>query len=207
MKKAVAPKIDREAYLVKAVAMFRSTWAKQGVAVPTDVKVTCGWPGGGSPRKRIGECWPRSRSAAKVNEMFISPWIADTAQVLDVLGHEILHAVDDCQSGHGAQFTKLSKQVGYSGGKHSAASTDEAKALLASIEAKLGKYPHFKVEPSQKKRNASHGLHKFECANGNGDVLYSTAKMVGEFGNPQCRCCREDMLPVDRKEKKLIETV
>lgn len=91
---------QREAYLSKATIIFTKAWIKKGVSVPADVQVSCGFPGGGSVFKRIGECWPRARSAGKVNQVFINPTQSDTVRVLGVLGHELIHAADDCKSGH-----------------------------------------------------------------------------------------------------------
>jgi len=206
----------REEWLQKAVTQFITAWHKLGVAVPHDVRVSCSFPGGGSPTKRIGECWPRARSAAKVNEVFINPTLDNVLQVLDVLGHELLHAADDCQHKHGAAFTALSKRVGYSGGKMSAAQSDDAKRLLTFIAGELGGYPHREVFIVKKVRNESHGLHKFQCAVGaeeggedgvKADVLYSTAKMVEQHGVPVCRCHGEPMMPVERTKKGEITTV
>jgi len=210
MKKTV--KIDpalvmhRELWLIKATNILRTRWASMGVTVPDDVKVTCGFPGGGSPRRRIGECWPRGRSAANVNEVMISPVLDRPLDVLDVLGHELLHAADDCKSGHGAAFTANSKRVGYSGGKHSKIVTPEAVALVQVMLEKLGAYPHAKVELTAKKRNASHGLHKLEC--GCGNCSYMTAKKIEEFGFPVCGACEEPMvLNSERTKKKVITTI
>src|SRR5512139_3186437 len=69
--------------------------AKHGAEVPKDCLVSVGWPGGGSARRRIGECWTRQMSSKKVNEIFISPKIADKpVQMLDTLIHEAVHASD-----------------------------------------------------------------------------------------------------------------
>jgi hypothetical protein len=76
-----------------------------------------------------------------VNEIFISPALDRPLVVLEVLGHELVHAADDCKSMHGHAFTALSKCVGYSGGKHSAAATDDAKRFLAVLAGELGPYP------------------------------------------------------------------
>jgi len=202
----IDPKLvmHRELWLTKATALFRAKWAPLGVVVPADVKVTCGFPGGGSPRRRIGECWPRGRSGANVNEVMISPVLEAPLVVLDVLGHELLHAVEDCKSGHGAVFTRNSKLVGYTGGKHSKVDTLAAHTLAQSILDKLGAYPHAKVELVAKKRNASHGLHKLEC--GCGNVSYMTAKKIEEFGFPTCGNCDEEMVLCSEREKKKVVT-
>jgi hypothetical protein len=208
----------REEWLQRAVTGFAMEWSKLGVVVPNDVRVSCSFPAGGNPTKRVGECCPRSRSMAKVNEVFINPILEVPLMVLNVLGHELIHAADDCEHKHGKVFTMLSKRVGYSGGKNSAAKSDEALLFLAKLAGELGPYPHREVLIVKKPQKENTGLHKFECAVGvkesedgeeaaKPDVLYSTAKMVELYGIPLCRCHGEQMFPVDRQKKNEITTV
>jgi hypothetical protein len=196
--------MHRELWLTKATKLLRFQWSRFGIAVPVDVKVTCGFPGGGSPRRRIGECWPRARSGAKVNEVMISPVLEAPLDVIDVLGHELLHAVDDCASGHGPAFTKNSKTVGYSGGKHSKITTPEALALAQVVLEKIGVYPHAKVQLTAKKAKDSTGLHKLEC--GCGNVAYMTSKKIADFGFPVCGDCEGEMQLLSEREKKKVVT-
>lgn len=200
-------KTQREAWLNKATRKITRAWKKLGVTVPADVQLSCGFPGGGSPQRRIGECWPRSRSEKGVNQVFINPILDSAAQVLDVLGHELIHAVDDCQSKHGPNFTKLSGRVGYSGGKHSKVESDTAKALLVKLMQQLGAYPHGALDLTRRAKKENTGLHKFACVAGGEDILYSTSKNVERFGSPKCRCCGEDMAPAGRNDKKEIQTI
>lgn len=201
-------KNQREAWLTRATRRITRKWNKLGVAIPGDVQLSCGFPGGGSPRRRIGECWPRSRSAQKVNQVFVSPLLDKPFEALDVLGHELLHAADDCKSKHGRVFTKLSGRVGYSGGKTSSAESEAAVKFIEQLMKALGPYPHGALALAPKKLKLNAGLHKFECTDGeHSDVLYSTAKNVEELGAPKCRCCGADMEPAKRKAKKVITTI
>jgi hypothetical protein len=197
----------RERWLQRAISRYIKRWAKLGVTVPQDVRVTCGFPGGGSPSKRIGECWPRSRSLQGVNEVFINPILENSSAVLNVLGHELVHAADDCQHKHGPAFSRLCALVGYSGGKAAQAEAKSALEFQASVVKALGAYPHAAVTLVKKAQKENTGLHKFECGNGQGDVLYSTAKKVEEQGVPKCRCCDEPMMPAERKTKSVVQTI
>jgi hypothetical protein len=197
----------REHWLQRAISRYIQQWAKLGVTVPADVRVTCGFPGGGSPTKRIGECWPRSRSQQGVNEVFINPVLADSGAVLNVLGHELVHAVDDCQHKQGAVFSRICAKVGYSGGKNAMAEAQSALDFQASVAKALGDYPHAAVVLVKEEQKESSGLHKFICGNGGSDALYSTAKMVEENGVPTCRCHGEDMEPAERKTKSVVQTI
>ena len=95
--------------------------------------------------------------------------------------------------------------MGYTGGKASHA-TGPALTFLAKVAKALGPYPHGELVLVQKKQPTSNGLHKFYCEE-HGDVLYSTSKMVGEFGVPVCRECGEEMTPHERGKKKEVKTI
>src|SRR6188768_270714 len=98
---------------------------KAGVELPKDVKVSVGFPGGGSARNRIGECWPREKSSIKVNEIFINPTLTSVTQMVDVLVHEAIHAADNCASGHKGFFRKTALAVGLTG---------KMKSTVAGVE-------------------------------------------------------------------------
>jgi hypothetical protein len=206
-----APRVNlnalRERWLQRAISRYIRQWAKLGVAIPQDVQVTCGFPGGGSPHKRIGECWPRSRSVKGVNEIFISPILEDTALVLNVLGHELVHAVDNCQHKHGPVFSRLCAKVGYSGGKNAQCEAKSALEFQSAVAKSLGDYPHSSVILVKKEQKENTGLHKFACNNGGEDVIYSTAKKVEQFGAPKCRCCDIEMVPFERGTKTVVQTI
>lgn len=135
------PNRSREESLRCGVSQLRDWFASKGVTVPADVCVSCGFPSGGAAHKRLGECWPRARSDYKRNEVFVNAIASDGTMVLSILAHELLHAADDCESKHSTQFTAMSKLIGFSGGKHSAPQSAEAKAAMAEIAASLGLYP------------------------------------------------------------------
>ena len=133
--------MNRETWLQAATAKLSERFVACGLPpVPADVKISCGFPGGGSPRKRIGECWPRSRSKAGVNEVFINPTLSDRTQVLAVLAHELCHAIDDCKSGHKAAFARLARGVGLEGAMTATIPGAEFTAWCASVD--LPDFPH-----------------------------------------------------------------
>ena len=193
-------KINREQWLKRATTVFRREWKKLGVVVPADVQVSCGFPGGGNVLRRIGECWPRRRSTAGVNQVFISPTQGASRMVLGILGYELLHAADDCKSGHGKVFNANSLKVGYSGGRLSLPSSAESVELVTKILNKLGEYPHAALNADKRKQKLKDGLQKYECEVC-ADVLYSTAKKVEMFGVPCCRECGVAMVSQKRQAK------
>lgn len=77
--------MTREEWLNLGVEALRRIFAEAGHTVPAKVRVSCSWPGGGSARKRIGECWASKSSAENYNEIFISPVVAEPVAALDIL--------------------------------------------------------------------------------------------------------------------------
>ena len=132
----------RESWLMAGVERITPIFAARGHVVPT-VRVSIGWPASGQRSTHIGECWPTSRDTDGVNQIFIVPSLSDVVQVLDVLTHELVHAVDDCQHGHGKEFKEIALSVGLQGPRmRSASAGDKLKARLAAIAAELGAFPH-----------------------------------------------------------------
>ena len=157
----VAP--NRERWLQHAAAHLTRVFADKGVAVPP-VQVSCSWPGGGSARKRIGECWPSRASRAGVNEIFISPVIEDSGKALSILAHELIHAADDCKHGHRAPFTKLAKRVGLEGKPTQCGMSEADRALhVALVEAVVGKFPHRAIDLSAGRKKQTTRMLKCAC--------------------------------------------
>jgi hypothetical protein len=159
--------------------------AKAGVELPKDAKVSVGFPGGGSARKRIGECWPRARSSIKVNEIFINPSITSPTLMIDVLVHESIHAVDDCKSGHKAPFRKMATAVGLEGKMKSTHAGAELLKWIGEVLKAMPKMDYGHLDLSGRKKQSTRML-KLEC-NDCGYVVRTTQKWV-DVGTPSC-CC------------------
>lgn len=155
-------KTNREAWLQAGAAeLERRVFRPAGIALPV-ANVSCSWPGGGSARKRIGECWPRAMSAARTNEIFVSPLIADPIAALDILAHELVHASDDCASGHGAEFVRRARLIGLEGKPTATHAGATLRAELERIAGRLGEYPHARLDLSARKKQTTRML-KISC--------------------------------------------
>ena len=153
----------REEWLRDGAEMLTCVFTEAGYAVPP-FRISCSWPGGGSAHKRIGECWPRASSAAKINEMFISPVIDDPVAALDITLHEMCHVVDDCQSGHGKGFKRIATAIGMEGKmRHATAGPALREALVAAV-AEMGPYPHAKLTPVKRARKSRQKPFRFSCS-------------------------------------------
>lgn len=182
----------RETWLQAGVAGLEKIFTDAGYTLPA-VKVSCSWPGGGSARKRIGECWSRSASAAKINEIFISPTVSEPVAALDILAHELCHAVDDCASGHRKPFAKIAKAIGLEGKMTATVAGPLLLPKLQAIAVKLGDYPHATLSLAGRKKQGTRMI-KVECSDCGG-VFRTTQKWLDEAEHALCCpfCRSEDV--------------
>lgn len=185
-----AKTLTREQWLQAAVSLLRSEYIKRDVTIPP-VQVSCSWPGGGDSQKRIGECWARAASQANINEVFISPKIEDSARVISILAHELVHAVDDCRNGHKAAFVALGHKMGLEGKPtQMALPAHVAQAYADRMIAKHGAFPHKVLDKSKSpvKKQTTRML-KCECGHC-GAVWRLTQKTIdmvqGQMSCPAC---------------------
>ena len=188
----------REEWLVAATEALAPIFAEVDETLPA-VRVSVGWPGGrGSKNAVIGQCWASAASADKVAQLFVSPVLDDAVRVLDVLAHELIHAIDDCASGHKGRFAKIAKGIGLTGKMTATVAGDDLKARLVAIAEDLGEYPHAKLanpgDGAEGPKKQTTRMLKVECAEGSGYKVRMTRQWLDEYGAPLCPCHQEPML-------------
>ena len=63
--------------------------------------------------------------------------------MLDVLAHELVHAIDENTSGHKGRFATIAKAIGLTGKMTATVAGDDLKVDLTRLVAwRLGEYPH-----------------------------------------------------------------
>ena len=192
-------KITRENWLIMATDKLNNGVFKQhGYEVPKDVKVSCGFPasGGrtGAKHQAIGTCHNRASSKAGVNEVYISPTQDDSIRVLDVLTHELIHAIDDCEHGHKGLFRTIAVDVGLEGKMTSTHAGKELTAKLEKIVNELGEYPHAEVSTANKKKQGTRNI-KVECSSC-GFGWRASQTMINRMTNATCNGCGSDTLTI-----------
>lgn len=175
-----------QGYKLLAVEVFK----RVNIEVPADVKISCSFPsakGLSAKRARIGECWAREASTAKVNEIFISPKVDNPVEVLDILAHELIHATDNCKSGHRGFFAKTAKLIGLEGKMTATHAGEVLKEKLQAIIDKIGEYPHARIDYTRTKKQSTRMI-KVSCREC--DFSYRTSQRnIDNIENHTCNCC------------------
>ena len=136
-----------ESWLLEAIEGVRPIFVRAGFELPA-VRATIGWTSAGRGSQRMGECWPTHSTSDGKNAIFISTMLATPIDVLDVLMHELVHAVDNCQHKHRNEFARIAKAIGLGGKRWASASATEPLLIrLHGLALDLGKLPYGTIKP------------------------------------------------------------
>jgi hypothetical protein len=148
-------KKTREAWLVRGIGKLARVFKQADYIVPDNVRVSVGFPKGSrGGRKTIGQCWTDKVSGDKTYEIFISPELDDSVTVLDVLTHELIHAIVGTEAGHKGAFKQCALAVGLEGKMTATNAGEELKITLTKMAEQLGEYPHASLKPNAKHKGS-----------------------------------------------------
>jgi hypothetical protein len=157
----------REWWLYQAAMFLLEMMDASGVAA-VPVRVSCGWPssgGLGDGKHVIGQCFAQEVCADGVSQIFISPRIADSIQVLGTLLHELIHASVGCQHGHRKPFSHPARRLGLVGPPTATTVGPELAQVLGVFVEQMGPYPHAPIVVRQKPKPGSRlRLYQCQCA-------------------------------------------
>ena len=155
----------REAWLQAAASFLLQHMVEHGLPL-VEVRVSCGWPSRGGLALRsivIGQCFASSACQDGKPQIFISPRLAESIQVLGTLLHELVHATIGCQFGHRKEFSQAARKVGLVGPPTATTVGDELRPLLQAYVERVGVYPHAAIQPKVKAKAGSR-LRLYQCA-------------------------------------------
>ena len=159
----------REQWLDKAVETFRpSILHATGRAVPTTIKVACGFPSKGglaTKKRRVGECWgSEAVTQDDTAYIFISPLQDEPVDVLATLLHELVHSALPAKTKHNKTFAQAVAKLGLEGKPTSTVAGEVlAKTLREQVLSCLGEYPHKAWTPTGNYKKQSARLRLYEC--------------------------------------------
>ena len=199
MKKS---KLSREDYLIKASDIMRDYLFKpKGYKVPK-VELSVSWATSGNRARNksgqtLGMCFNKASSKKGINQIIITPsldgeTIKGTLRILDVLAHELVHAVDDLKSGHKKAFKDCATAIGLIGQMRSTKASKELNEWLRkNIVDKLGKFPHAEVTLSGKKQTTRNIKVSCDCC----DFSFRTSRTnINTIENWDCLACDDGRL-------------
>ena len=189
--------MTREEWLQSAVELLKPVFKeKTGLSLPR-VRVSVGWPsrgGTGAGSRVIGQCWNTCAAADGVPQIFISPVLGDSIKVLETLVHELVHALDDCESGHRGAFRRIALNVGLEGKMTATHAGGPLWSDLVLIRGYLGSYPHSPLSVSAATKTQTTRMLKIQCMEWHEDdpdldgySVRTTAKWL-DRGFPLCPC-------------------
>lgn len=136
-----------DAWLKQAVLALTPIFDEEGYTVPP-IRAHLGWTSAGLRTTRIGECWPKAATEDGMTSIFITTQMKSPVAVLDVLMHEMVHAVDDCTHKHGKEFAAIGRKVGLVGPPWRSAGAGELLLqVLVKIADDLGHLPYSPIRP------------------------------------------------------------
>ena len=182
---------NREAWLTTAARALAEWFSEVEDAEVPPFRVSVGWPGGRGPKSSVrGQCWPTCSAEDGVAQIFISPTQVDTETTLGILLHEMIHAVDDCASGHRGNFVRIAKALGFVSKYTSSTNrTDELTERLQGLAERLGDFPSAAIVTGRAADTpAKQGTRmlKVVCPE-DGYTLRTTQKWL-DIGLPTCPC-------------------
>lgn len=155
------------------------------------VLVSTGFTGSRHGLKAIGACWTPH---VGTQQIFISPIICHSTEVLGTLCHELIHALHP-KDGHKGSFKRTAKRIGLVGPMRSTTVGPELRLKLESIIERLGPYPHESLSVNRPKQSTR--MVKISCICG--FTARCSSKWV-EYGLPTCVCGEQLEADLSTKE-------
>lgn len=186
----------REQWLNNAVTSVRGIFHANGYPIPDHLRVSCGFPltRARSLYRKVGDHFAPDASDDATHQIFISPVIDDSIEVLGVLMHELSHAVTG--SAHGKEFKNCVSKVWLIGKPTETKVGQEFRENFAPILESLGMYPHAKLNVASSYKPQTTRMLKAVCntcviaSNGSTKSQYTirVSKGWADKGLPTCQC-------------------
>lgn len=193
----------REQWLNNAVTSVRGIFHANGFPLPDYIKVSCGFPSkrARSLYRNLGEYFAPSASDDGTHQIFISPVVDDSVEVLGVLLHELSHSATE-GDGHGTQFRHCVKKVWLEGKPTATVVGAKFRENFAPILESLGIYPHAKLNVASNYKPQGTRMLKATCHEDNGSLTGGECGYTirlsnkwainskGETTTPDCPFCK-----------------
>lgn len=176
----------REQWLLAAIDEMRPWFQQCNSPLPEKIRVSIGY----SKRagKAVGWCWADSADKEGYNHIFISPELRSGPYTLVVLLHELVHAADNCKSGHTGAFMRLAKALGLVGKMTTATAGPELTLRVNGLADSLGPFPHTPLDPGLKPGVPKQSTRMLKVQCWECEYTLRVSKKWAEIGLPTCPC-------------------
>lgn len=143
--------------------------------------------------KIMGECWKKAASTSGHSEIFITPTRDDSIEILAILAHELIHAIEDLESGHAQHgfFGRVARELGLEGKLTATTPGDELKCEFQFLIDELGAFPHKRMDVTldNTKKPQKGRMKQIKC-NSCGFNIRTTKKWIDQLPEtPACMIC------------------
>ena len=187
----------REQWLNNAVTSVRGIFHANGFPLPDHIRVSCGFPlsRARSLYRNVGIHFAPELSDDATHQIFISPVLDDSVEVLGVLVHELSHAVTGAE--HGSSFKQCVRKVWLEGKLTQTTVGVNFRTNFAPILESLGTYPHAKLNLENNSKPQGTRMLKAVCGtcvenapDGTVKSQYTirVTKTWADKGLPTCQC-------------------
>jgi hypothetical protein len=183
---------NRESWLTEVIRAVRPAFKKAGYDLPA-VRVSVGWPGGKrSKGTTLGQCWSSKAADDGRAQIFVSPIVDDGRRAIDILIHELAHAVDLNEHGHGKEFARIAYALGLEGKPTETHAGPDLAEKASALVKRLGKYPHAKLDEGMTTgtKKQSTRMLKLVCQCPEPRILRLSQKAI-DAGDVICGVCEE----------------
>jgi hypothetical protein len=132
--------MQRRMWLAQALLPLRGMCMVAGLELPVRIRVTTGPTIVSDGRPALGQCSSSASNPDGLPRITINDALSEPVKVLTTLLHELIHAADDCQSGHGAWFESWARKLGLVGTPITVP-TPSLLIQLRGFAEHLGPYP------------------------------------------------------------------
>lgn len=193
MKTEQADRI-RETWLIQAIEELRPLFSEKAQVELPAVRVSTGFTGSGK-KTVLGACWKGMTASDGLAQIFISPLIDSSTRCLDILAHELIHAIEP-EAKHGAPFKRIALAVGLAGKMTATVAGPELQDRLNEIVSRIGEYPHAALTPAERAVGApkkeTTRMIKCECT-ACGYVARTTRTWLDLYSAPICPCNPDEL--------------
>ena len=180
----------REDWLQQMIELLRLDFERIEASLPEKIRVSCGFPSKSalaSTKRRIGECWGVESSEDQSYQVFISPLLKESIEVLATLVHELVHCAVGIECKHRGRFPKVAKTIGLEGKMTQTIAGEALVVRLKQLIETLGDYPHARLMATNKPKTQTTRMLKVVCKEC-GCVVRMTRKWLDDAGVPTCGC-------------------